>query len=238
MTRYNQLIHSDLKLIKRDPMLILSLLAPLLYTALVIWGIPFVVEFVLDEFDTSIEEYVPYFKFFLMPVAPMLFGMVYGFILLDERDGGVISYLAITPLGKSGYLAVRMIMPVIYSFIFNVFFIYISGLDVYVNTIQAILLSLIMAVEAPMMLLFLGAFASNKVEGIAISKSFGILLIMLIPDFVFQGSWLWIFSASPIWWLQRAIFHSTHSWWYCLGAVLMHLFFILVLFRKFNKRFD
>jgi fluoroquinolone transport system permease protein len=219
-------------------MLILSLLAPLLYTALVVWGIPLVVEFVSTEFNTSIMEYVPFFKFFLMPVAPMLFGMVYGFILLDERDGGVISYLAITPLGKSGYLAVRMIMPVLYSLIFNIFFIYISGLDFFLNTFQAILLSLIMAVEAPMMLLFLGAFAGNKVEGIAISKSFGILLIMLIPDFVFQDAWLWIFSVSPIWWLQRAVFHPVHSWGYLLGAAILHFVFILLLYRRFNRRFD
>ncbi|MDA3880992.1 MAG: hypothetical protein PF436_11435 [Prolixibacteraceae bacterium] len=238
MIRYHQLIRSDLKLIRRDPMLILSLLAPLLYTAMVIWGIPFMVEFVSVEFNTNIEKYAPFFKFFLMPVAPMLFGMVYGFILLDERDGGVISYLAITPLGKSGYLAVRMIMPVLYSLIFNISFIYISGLDVYLNTFQAILLSLIMATEAPMMLLFLGAFASNKVEGIAISKSFGVLLIMLIPDFVFQGTWLWVFSASPIWWLQRAVFHPVHSWGYLFGSAIVHFVFILLLYRRFNRRFD
>jgi len=238
MTSYLQMTKGDLKLIWRDPMLMLSILAPLLYTAIVIWGIPFAVEFVTTNYQITVEEYVPFFNFFLLPIAPMLFGMVYGFIMLDERDSGIISYLAVTPLGKSGYLSVRMAMPVLYSFVFNLFFIKLTGLDQNINQVQFILYSLIIATEAPIMLLFLGAFASNKVEGIAISKSFGILLIMLIPDFFMKGNWLWIFSVSPLWWIERAFFHTTYSWWYAIGALVMHLLFIWFLYKKFNRRFD
>ncbi|MBN2262305.1 MAG: hypothetical protein JW735_05290 [Prolixibacteraceae bacterium] len=238
MTSYLQMIKGDMKLIRRDPILMLSILAPLIYTAIVIWGIPFAVEFISIKDQISIEEYVPFFHFFLLPVAPMLFGMVYGFILLDERDGGIISYLAVTPLGKSGYLSVRMAMPVIYSFVFNLFFIQLTGLGQNLNQLQNILYSLIIATEAPMMLLFLGAFADNKVEGIAISKSFGILLVMLIPDFFMTGNWLWIFSVSPLWWIEKAFFQPAQSWWYALGAIVVHFLFIGLLYRKFNRRFD
>lgn len=238
MNRYSHMIKGDLKLIWRDPMLMLSILAPLLYTAIVIWGIPVIVQLISTKFRISIEEYVPYFHFFLLPIAPMLFGMVYGFILLDERDSGIISYLAITPLGKSGYLSVRMAIPVLYSFVFNLFFIKLTGLDQSINLVQFFLYSFIIATEAPMMLLFLGAFASNKVEGIAISKGFGILLIMLIPDFFMEGNWLWIFSVSPLWWVERAFFTPIYSWWYAFGAIIVHLLFIWFLFRKFNQRFN
>ncbi|MCF8361427.1 MAG: hypothetical protein K9G70_02260 [Prolixibacteraceae bacterium] len=86
------------------------------------------------------------------------------------------------------------------------------------------------------MLLLLSAYADNKVEGVAISKSFGILLFMLIPDYFLEGAWLWILSISPLWWIERSIFHSDYQWWYIAGAALIHLGYFLILYRKFSDK--
>jgi fluoroquinolone transport system permease protein len=236
MANYHQLIRNDWKMIWSDPMLMLSLLAPLLYLGIIVFGVPYIEKVVGQLYDISPEYYVPFVKFFFLPICPMLFGMIYGFILLDERDGGLISYLSVTPLGKSGYLIVRMLMPVLYSFIFNVAFFYISGLNAYVGTTALYVLSFIIAWESPLMLLLLSAFADNKVEGVAISKGFGILLIMLIPDYFFDSGWLWVLSVSPLWWIERGIFHSDYQWWYIAGAALVHLIYFLILYRKFSNK--
>jgi fluoroquinolone transport system permease protein len=174
---------------------------------------------------------------FLFSIIPMLFGMVYGFILLDERDGGIISYLAITPLGKGGYMLIRMIMPVVLSIFMCVLYLELTGFHKFLSTLQISLISLIVSLEAPMILLFLGAFAGNKVEGIALSKGIGIFMIPIIADYFLKGEWRWIMSVSPLWWIERAVFSfSVERWLYLAGAAAVHILFLILLFRKFQRR--
>lgn len=187
MTSYNHLIRSDWKLIGRDPMLVMSFVAPILITIVAVFGVPQFSVLSTQWFNFPLDEYLPFINLFFLPLTAMLFGMIYGFILLDERDEGLIAYLSITPIGKSGYLSVRMLMPVVYSFVFSMFFLYVTGLYEQMNLAQNLVLSLIMASEAPMILLFLAAFAGNKVEGIALSKGFGILLISMVPGLFFRN---------------------------------------------------
>jgi fluoroquinolone transport system permease protein len=236
MTSYNHLIRSDWKLIGRDPMLVMSFVAPILITIVAVFGVPQFSVLSTQWFNFPLDEYLPFINLFFLPLTAMLFGMIYGFILLDERDEGLIAYLSITPIGKSGYLSVRMLMPVVYSFVFSMFFLYVTGLYEQMNLAQNLVLSLIMASEAPMILLFLAAFAGNKVEGIALSKGFGILLISMVPGYFLETNWIWALAVSPLWWVERAVFATGSSWLYLTGAAVVHALFLLLLFRKFEKR--
>jgi fluoroquinolone transport system permease protein len=237
MTTYNYMIQSDWKIIGRDPMLAISLVAPILLTCVSLFGVPLVADLSQSMFNFPLDEYVPFMQLFFLPICPMMIGMIYGFILLDERDGGLIGYLSVTPLGKSGYLKVRMIVPVIYSFVFSIVYLFLTGLASNLNIVQQLLLSVIFSLGAPLMLLFLGAFAGNKVEGMAISKGFGILLISMFPSHFFNSHWLNLLGISPLWWVERAIFGPLNTWLYLVGGIVVHLFFIVVLYRKFVNRF-
>jgi len=108
----------DYKMLKGDPMLILSLMVPFILWALMHYLFPFLDTLVMNQWSVDI---LPYYRqagtFFLM-LIPMMMGMVYGFILLDERDGGIITAISVTPTGKSGYLKLRMGIPIFLSFIF------------------------------------------------------------------------------------------------------------------------
>jgi len=237
MTIYKYLIQSDFKMIGRDPMLILSLFAPILLTCFVLFGVPVASNWSQSLLNFSFEAEIPLIQLFFLPICPMLFGMVYGFMLLDERDGGLIGYLSITPLGKSGYLKVRMFLPVVYSFVFSFLYLMLTGLANEKNIVQQLFLSLIFASEAPMMLLFLGAFAGNKVEGMAITKGFGILLISMIPAHFIQSPWMNVLAISPLWWVERALFAPGATWYFLSGGIVVHLLFVYLLYRKFITRF-
>ena len=236
MTSYNHLIRSDWKLIGRDPMLVMSFIAPMLITIVAVFGVPQACMLSTLWFNFSLDEYLPFINLFFLSLTAMLFGMIYGFILLDERDEGLITYLSITPIGKSGYLSVRMLMPVAYSFLFSMLFLYVTGLHEQMNLAQNLVLSLILASEAPMILLFLAAFAGNKVEGIALSKGFGILLISMVPGYFFDSNWIWALAVSPLWWVERALFQPGFTWWYLAGAAVVHAAYIVLPYRKFEKR--
>jgi fluoroquinolone transport system permease protein len=231
------LIKSDLKNIGRDPMLLMCLVAPFIILLFVLLLFPIISTFTTRQFNFSLDGYFPILRLFFLPLTPMMLGMIYGFILLDERDGGIISYLAITPLGKSGYLKIRMMIPVVASFVMNVAFFTLTGFTHLISWVEVIILSIIVAFEAPMMLLFLAAFASNKVEGMAIAKGFGIIMMPIAIDFFFKGDWRWALSFSPLWWVERAVFSDISLRWpYLAGAAIVHILFIWVLYLKFEKK--
>lgn len=113
----------------------------------------------------------------------------------------------------------------------------VSGIfNDFLNLIQLGILAMIIATEAPLMLLFLGAFAGNKVEGIAISKGFGILLMTIVLDYFFRGNWRILLSISPLWWVERVVMNPQYVYPYLFGGAIVHLLFIFLLFRKFINR--
>ena len=174
----------DYKLLKGDPMLILSLMVPFILYVLMKYLFPWIGNLVLEQWNIVIEPWYRPAGIFFMMLIPMMFGMVYGFILLDERDGSIISAISVTPTGKSGYLQMRMGIPLTISVGFIFLFIILLKLSGPINPLQVILISIIIASQSLILLLFLGAFADNKVMGMAISKGFGLLLLGPILDFI------------------------------------------------------
>jgi fluoroquinolone transport system permease protein len=238
MNRDYQLIKGDWKMIGRDPMLMLSMFSPLILLLFARLGFPLISDLTKELFNFPLEAYFPVGCLFLFPLIPMLFGLVYGFIMLDERDGGIISYLVITPLGKSGYFLIRMFIPICLSIIMCIFFLELTGFYRLLSSIEIIVLSVIVSSEAPIVLLFLGAYADNKVEGIAMSKGFGILIMPILIDYFLTGGWRWLMAVSPLWWAERAVFSiQSERWLYMAGAAIVHSIFLYLLYRKFEKRF-
>ncbi len=69
---------------------------------------------------------------------------------------------------------------------------------------ETILLSALLASESLMLLLFLAAFADNKIVGLAISKGFGILLVGPLLDFILPQQLKWFGAYSPMFWTGRS----------------------------------
>lgn len=230
-------IGSDFRNIRRDPMLFMAMSAPVLLFLLVYFGFPALNAFLLHTLNASIADYYTFACVFMLSLIPMMFGMVYGFILLDERDEGLITYYSITPVGKSGYLRMRMTAPVLFSFVVILLFVRFLNFDNGLIWWKHIPLAFITALQAPIMLLFLGGFAENKVAGIAISKGFGLLLMAIIIDYFIQSPWSLLAGISPLVWTARGFFaqEPTHILIYLIAALAIHGIYLLVLFSKFVR---
>jgi fluoroquinolone transport system permease protein len=230
----------DYKLLKGDPMLILSLMVPIILWALMQFLFPFLDALVMNQWSVDI---LPYYRqagtFFLM-LIPLMMGMVYGFILLDERDGGIITAVSVTPTGKSGYLKLRMGIPMFLSFIFIILHLLLLGLTGTLGILQVIVISLLISSQSLILLLLLGAFADNKVMGMAISKGFGILLMGPLLDFALPSPYNWSGAYSPLFWASRSLLADTQMTFWLNASItfLFHLFFIWILFRRFTARSD
>lgn len=218
-------------------MLMMSAIAPVLITLLLMCGFPALNAFLEKKLSFRIDAYYAFACVFLLHLIPLLFGMVYGFILLDERDEGIITCFSVTPLGKSGYLKMRMVAPVLFSFLVTLLFVCITRFDDGVNWWKHIPLALITALQAPIMLLFLAAFAANKVEGMAIAKGFGILLLAVPIDYFIPSNWTYLAGVSPLFWTARGYLaqDSTFVFLYILAAAVSHTLYLIFLYKKFAQ---
>jgi len=230
----------DYKMLKGDPMLILSLMVPFILWALMQFLFPFLDGLVMNQWSVDISPYYRQASTFFLMLIPMMMGMVYGFIMLDERDGGIITAISVTPTGKSGYLKLRMGIPMFLSFIFIILFQLLLGLTGTLGILQVIVISLLISSQSLILLLVLGAFADNKVMGMAISKGFGILLMGPLLDFALPSPYNWSGAYSPLFWASRSLLADTHItfWLHASITFLFHLFLIWILFRKFSARSD
>ncbi|TFH26052.1 MAG: hypothetical protein E4H10_08095, partial [Bacteroidia bacterium] len=195
----------DLKLLKGDPMLMLSMAVPFILWALMQFLIPWVIEMVMGQWNFDLSPYYRQAGTFFLMLIPMMMGMVYGFILLDERDGGIITAISVTPTGKSGYLKLRMGIPLVISFVAILLFMILLDLTGSLSLVQLIIISVVIASQSLILLLFLGAFAENKVMGRAVSKGFGILLMGPMLDYVLPSPYYWSGAYSPMFWASRTV---------------------------------
>ncbi|MDE3840394.1 hypothetical protein C0966_13730 [Bacillus methanolicus] len=229
----------DLKYAYRDFMLMVSILAPLLLALIFRFGIPFIFSYLEGRFSITLKDYSELQAIILMITVPVLLGMFAAFIILDERDENVLTFLAVTPLSKKEYLAYRLGTPVFISTLLSFAALFIAGYADIISwrTIPVILL---LSLEAPLVALFVAGTAKNKVEGLAVAKVASILLLVpLMFDFI-EGPWKYIAGMLPPFWLVAAFFSALHSevdkWLIFIGVSLCaHLFSIWILFIRFKN---
>lgn len=228
----------DIKLLRGDPMLILSMLVPFILWSLMQFLFPFLEQMIMGQWNLDISPYYYQAGTFFLMLIPMMIGMVYGFIMLDERDAGVITAISVTPAGKAGYLRIRMGIPMGISFVFIVLYTNLLQLTGTLNLLQLSVISILVSSQSLVLLLVLGAFAHNKVMGLAITKGFGILLIGPLLDYGLPAPYNWSGAYSPLFWASRSLLacSGVHFWLYAGITFLIHLVLIRILFRKFTAR--
>ena len=69
----------------------------------------------MARFGFDLEPYFLLLMSFVMLMAPMLAGVVIGFLLLDQQDDQTLTALQVTPLTLSGYFTYRIAAPTVLS---------------------------------------------------------------------------------------------------------------------------
>jgi fluoroquinolone transport system permease protein len=232
------LARGDLKLVVRDSTLVLALFGPLAIT-LLLWCLPEIEILIRDRLSFDTAPYRLFIVSFLSLIPGMLFAMIYGFIILDERDEDVIDFISITPLRKEGYLTYKLIMPMLLSAGFFLMIIYATAL-IQLNPIHAIGIASMVALEAAIGTLFLVTFSENKVEGLAFSKVMGIMYLAIPLVFFWNSGWHWLSAFLPPFWIAKAFIHSQMGsiwiWGDLFFGTAVHLAVLLYFLRTFLRR--
>ncbi|WP_270452512.1 ABC transporter permease [Halonatronomonas betaini] len=232
-------IISELKKWAREPLTRFILFYPLLFGLIGRFLLPYIE----DQTGFVIEMYADVVIAVFALMMPMIFGALIGFSILDDRDDNVLMTVKVTPLGLQRFFAFRLIMIFIFAILASIFVILfadIGGLELY----EVIAISVVSALSAPLTGLFINSFASNKIEGFAIMKGFGVLIFVpLVSLFVFDFKELF-FAFAPGFFPAKAVsalirgdqfMYLSFNSYYLLGWVY-GIIMNIVAYRYFSKK--
>lgn len=90
-----------------------------------------------------------------------------------------------------------------------------------------------------MLALFLGTFAANKVEGLALSKAMGITFMAPLAGYLVEGNWHLLGGFFPPYWVTQAFLAAGGGdgyVFYTVGGLFVHALAVCVLVKKFAAR--
>lgn len=233
------LLKLDKKNISRDFILFILLPVPLLLALLLKWGFSELAIFTSKWLD--LYAYSPLFLIFLIVLGPLLTGMVSGLMLVDEADENIIPAIAVTPLGRKGYMLYRLTSPLIWSFLILLPVPIISGLAE-INYLFYIPIILLASLGATLEALLIAVLAGNKIEAMAMGKVTGILFIGPFIGWFAPSPWKFFAGVLPSFWVSESYFSAVSGSVYwpinTIVGLLISVGFILVLLKKYNSRAD
>lgn len=199
---------ADLRSIWRDPFTRLLLAGPLLLVVVVRVAEPGVARLLAAEAGVrAADHHAAAAAFLLLMVVPFLFGSLMGLLLLDERDGGILTALRVTPVSLRGYGLYRSVLAAALTAVTLVAALPASGLLTVpmAAALPAIVLS---ALLAPLPGLLLAGFFANKVEGMAVLKAMGMPLFSPVVAGFVDAPWRWAFAGVPTFWPAETLWRA------------------------------
>ena len=223
-------LRADMKMIGRDPILILLMLVPFLAVIFIKMLLYYLMPWLQSELEFDLSIYYGYILGGCFLLSPMMLGTVAGFLMIDEKDGKIFELISITPTGYSGYMAHRLVLPFAGSIIYTL--LTYTILNIYtLNGISLALIILLISLESVLVGAILFLFAEDKVQGLTYSKGMGVFIILSMAD-LFGKAWLSILAGIiPFYWILRLI-HNPKDVLVIVLAVLIHLIWVGVLMKK------
>lgn len=222
----------DFRTTFRDPIFKGLLVFPFVSFALVRWLLPYLV-----QLYPIVQPYQPVILMWACLQSAIMFGFIYGFLLLEEKEEHIRQALQVLPISNLKLVAARLLIGVLVSWLVNFTLIHWGG-AVRLPWYTEWLLSLQFSLVAPLLALALGAFAKNRIEGLAQMKIFNLLLI--IPGLIyFLPAKLWHATALiPTYWSFRSLEHASEPLaflqYFSIGTI-MYTIFLFGLNRKMAK---
>lgn len=197
---YNIFISSEFKKWIRDPLMSFMLFYPILFGILGRYFMPWLA----DKNGFSLDLYADLIVVVLTLLTPQLFGALIGFSILDDRDDKILTSIKITPLSIHQFLSFRMVMGLVLTFITCIYVIWFSNIG-NLSTSNILVISALASLATPMTALLINSLANNKIEGFAVMKGVGIILVFPIVALFFMNSKELIFAFAPGFWPAKAI---------------------------------
>ena len=201
------------------------------------------VPWLADRNGFSVNLYADLIISILTLVVPISFGALVAFSILEDRDDNILASVQVTPLSINQFLSFRFIMVFVLTYISTVFVIWFSNIgEIPIKNILSI--AFLASFEAPMYGLLINSLSNNKIEGFAVMKGLGTLVIFPIIALFFVDKKELFFSLAPGFWYVKAIssiirgegsLYFTYNQYYFIGLVYL-LFLNIISYKLFDKK--
>ncbi|ASA77634.1 ABC transporter permease [Thermococcus sp. 5-4] len=227
--KFAAIYRTDLKLLRRDPMLLYSV------------GMTLVLLFVVRYFKDRMGELYYGIALFVLIFIPMIFGMIPGFMMADEKEEKTIQALQVIPISSEAFLVYRLTWASLVTMLFTVIAPGILGLEIPQKGVLALILLFLL--EVWIYGLLITVFAESRMQALTASKVIGWLLILPVAIKLvvlwrdLSTDWSKLTAFLPTYWTYR-VFEGI-----ALGdysdfptAVFVHLAWLIPLVVLFRRR--
>jgi fluoroquinolone transport system permease protein len=229
---------NDIRGTYREPLLVMIVLAPVIWTTGVAILTPLFTEMLFERYDFDLVPYYPLvLTAFLLLTSIIIVGGLAAMLVLDELDAGTMAALRVTPVPLSTFFAYRAGTVMVVTAIYVVATMSLSGILTPGLVPVLIPIGLLAGLSAVVTMLLIVAVASNKIQGIAMIRTLGMLIAGLpcLPWFI-DSAWNLAFGVLPPYWAAKAFWvASDHGvWWpYVVVGMVYNVAVAWPLFRRF-----
>jgi len=222
--------------IAADSMLVMSTAAPILAGTAFRFGLPPLEAFLSHRLGHPvIAPYYALVDAFLAILAPYMLCFASSMVILEERDAGIVSCLAVTPVGRIGYVASRLVIPSLIAAAVTVVVLSAFGLSGMGLRVR-LAVSAASAILATSFALLIPAASRNRVEGMAIAKLCGLILAGIAVPFVVRSPWRFLAAPLPSFWVGEALSRARPFAW--LAFIGVSLVWVAALYPLFCRRIE
>jgi fluoroquinolone transport system permease protein len=238
MTALAAVVRTDAKRLVRDPFLLYMVGYPWLLALILRELLPWLNETLADRITFS--DYYPMAACLMALLVPNALGIVLGFQLLEEKDEGSLVAVAVTPMSLEPYFLYRTAVYALVSVPLVVVLHELLGVVALDRGVLAVVAVAAVPV-VPLSALIIAAFAGNQVEGFAVMKGSGFLMLGPLVAYFIPRHWDLLMGILPTYWPIKAYFAAIEGppglFW---AAVVVSLLYpplcIVPLYRLFRRR--
>lgn len=218
-----------------DSMLVAACFASVLAALFFRFGIPRVEELLCAYFhrEAILADYYLLFDVLLAILTPYMLCFASAMMMLTEYDDNLASYLAVTPVGKKGYVVSRLIFPAGLSLAASVLLLLFFSLTEWTPWMLLSVCALT-SVTSVSIALLLFSISHNRVEGMATGKLSGLMLLGLPVPFFIHTNLQYLFAPLPSFWVAKLSIEGNAM--LLLPALLSSLAWIYVLYIRFDRK--
>lgn len=190
---------SDLHSTFREPLFKVLLFFPFLAFAIIRWGYP-----ILLNLYPPVEPYSEVILMWACLQSATMFGFIYGFIFLEEKEESIWQAVQVLPISGFMLVASRLVIGVLISTLVNFTILHYGGI-IQLQVWKEFVIAIHFSLAAPLIALYIAAFARNKIEGLAQVKVINILVLLPAIIYFLPYKATFVTAVIPTFWSFRSL---------------------------------
>lgn len=225
------LYKNELKLTRRDPIMV--------YSFVMILVMMIALQFFREDLGIF---YIPLSAFTII-LIPMVCGMASAFVILDEREEGVLQALQVLPVSYLRILMAKLIGSAALTLVLVIIAPFILRIDMSLEL--RLILAVLLTLEAPIMGLLVVDFANTRLQGMTLAKIGG--WILFLPVFIkligmwrgLSTDWSKLTAFLPTYWAYKVFEEALIGGDYfsdLVISIIVHVAWIVALAYMFTRK--